>query len=230
MSLVAIITGASSGIGRATAIYLAKKGIEVVLVARNQNKLNEVEYEIKSFGGKSISICLDVSIAIEFESMVSKIIEHYGRIDILINNAGIMPLSWLQDLNIEEASLAVDTNIKGVLHGIHYVLPHMININNGIIINVGSTASYEIPPFGVVYSATKHAVSAITKGLYKELIMKKYNIRVGLMCPGPVNTNITNNGNKNLTSMFDTEYIAEQLYNFINDKAEPRFSELIMYP
>ncbi|EEL08489.1 MULTISPECIES: SDR family oxidoreductase [Bacillus] len=236
MKKVVVITGASDGIGYETAIYLASKGMIVVLSSRNKTKLESVRKKIHTMGGEAIVIPADISKAKEVEQLINKTIELYGRIDVLINNAGVMPLSWLKNFDIREASSAIDVNIKGVLYGIRYVLPHMLTRDEGIIVNIGSTVSYEIPPYGVIYSATKHAVNAITKGLHKELSMSKSKVRLILISPGPVETNLMKNTNAGLksqtykTSTFSPVYVAESIYRSLEDRTEPKFSEIITYP
>lgn len=239
MKKVVIITGASSGIGYETAVYLSQKDFVVVLVARNMEKLVNVEQEILQLGGHAVHIPTDVSNPVEFQRMVERVIAEYGHIDILINNAGMMPLSLIKDGNLREWNLAVDVNIKGVINGISLVLPHMRSKNEGIIINIGSTAGYEIPPFGVVYSATKHAVKAITEGLYKELAMEKSNIRVAYFSPGPVDTHLINNSNAPeiveffshaKVNKFPPNYIAESIYHIIENNSLNKYTNVTLYP
>ncbi|MDG3044759.1 SDR family NAD(P)-dependent oxidoreductase [Bacillus sp. B6(2022)] len=134
---------------------MSQKGFDVVLVARNKEKLYNVAQEIKKLGGRPLIIPTDVSKIEEFEKMIEIVIEEYGKIDVLINNAGLMPLSLIKDGKLQKWHNAVDVNIKGVINGVSLVLPYMRSENKGIIINIGSTVSQEVPPYGVIYSATK---------------------------------------------------------------------------
>ncbi|MBJ6359752.1 SDR family oxidoreductase [Paenibacillus sp. GCM10012307] len=186
----AIITGASSGIGEATAKELARSGIRLMLAARREDRLVQLKKEIEALGGQAEYRVTDVTSRADMESLAQATIEAYGQIDILVNNAGLMPLSYIRSLKVDEWDRMIDVNIKGVLYGIAAVLPHMEERNEGHIINVSSVAGHEIAPSGAVYSATKFAVRTLTEGLRKEL-RPDQNIRTTIISPGAVDTELT---------------------------------------
>lgn len=187
---VAIVTGASSGIGRATAQSLAKKGVRVVLGARRRDRLDELASEIQSVGGQALSFVTDVAQRQSCEDLIRYTIEQWGRIDILVNNAGLMPLSFIKNLHVDEWDRMIDVNIKGVLYCTAAALPHMLTAKSGHIVNVSSVAGRIVFPAGSVYCATKHAVTAFSEGLRQELSTRK-NIRVTCIEPGVVATELT---------------------------------------
>ncbi|SFB94945.1 NADP-dependent 3-hydroxy acid dehydrogenase YdfG [Bacillus sp. OV322] len=187
----AIITGASSGIGQATAKELASKGISVMLAARREERLQELKREIEESGGKAEYKVTDVTSAEEMEELAKAAAEKFGAIHILVNNAGLMPLSYLNKKKTDEWNKMVDVNIKGVLNGIAAVLPYMEKQKQGHIVNISSVAGHVISPGSAVYSGTKFAVRAITEGLRKE-IDPELNIRATIISPGAVATELTN--------------------------------------
>lgn len=186
----AIITGASSGIGQATAKKLAGKGIRVMLAARREERLIELKKEIEAAGGKAEYLVTDVTSADDMEALAKATIDHFGQINILINNAGLMPLSLMSKRKIDEWDRMIDVNIKGVLYGIAAVLPYMEKQKNGHIINISSVAGHIVWPGSAVYSGTKYAVRAISDGLRQE-INPADNIRVTIVSPGTVATELT---------------------------------------
>ncbi|WP_175991474.1 SDR family oxidoreductase [Bacillus sp. Marseille-Q1617] len=186
----AIITGASSGIGQATAKELASKGITVMLAARREERLKELQQEIQESGGKAFYQVTDVTNADEMEDLAKKTNEECGSIDILVNNAGLMPLSFMNKRKIKEWDQMVDVNIKGVLYGIAAVLPYMEEQKSGHIINISSVAGHKVMPGSSVYSGTKYAVRAITEGLRQEM-NASHNIRTTIISPGAVATELT---------------------------------------
>ncbi|WLV24530.1 SDR family oxidoreductase [Aciduricibacillus chroicocephali] len=186
----AIITGASSGIGQAAAKKLAAKGMNIMLAARREERLIELKKEIESAGGKAEYLITDVTKVADMEKLAEKTIELFGQIDILINNAGLMPLSYLRKKKVDEWDRMIDVNIKGVLYGIGAVLPHMEARESGHIINVASVAGHTVRPSTAVYSGTKFAVRAITEGLRQEL-NPEHDIRVTIISPGVVATELT---------------------------------------
>ena len=236
---VAIVTGASSGIGYETAIKLAENNIAVVLAARNRSRLQKVAEEINESGGNALAIPTNVADYNEFQLLCKKTIENYGSIDILVNCAGIMPLSFLENGQVTEWHSMIDTNIKGVLHGISSVLPYMKTQNRGYIINISSTAGYEVAPGGAVYSATKFAVRAISEGLRKELEMKNSKIKSILISPGPVDTDLTSTINDSQIKRFMEGFpipkinpaeIAATILYLIEQPDSITISELIIRP
>ena len=185
---VVVITGASSGIGEATARLLSAAGASVVLGARRLGKLTVLADEIKAAGGKAEVVQTDVSKRQDVEALVAKAVDVYGRIDVLINNAGIMPNSRLDQLQVDDWDRAIDINLKGTLYGIAAALPFMKEQRSGHIINVASIAGHRVRPTTAVYSATKFAVRVISEGLRME--MTPYNIRSTIISPGPVDTDL----------------------------------------
>ena len=184
---VVLITGASSGIGKATAIKLAREGASVVLCARSEDELKTLRDKIEKSGGKALVAKTDVTKPAEFEKAVSAALAEYGSVDVLINNAGLMPLSFVEKLKTDEWEKMVDVNIKGVLNGVAAVLPTMRKNKSGHIINISSSAAHNYFPGGAVYCATKAAVKMFSDGLRKELA-PKYGINVTSIEPGAVDT------------------------------------------
>ncbi|MGO9137532.1 MAG: SDR family oxidoreductase [Syntrophales bacterium] len=187
---VVVITGASSGLGEASARLLSAKGASVVLGARRVNRLRSLADELTASGGKALSIATDVTHYDQVKRLVDAAVQTYGRIDVMINNAGLMPSSPLERLKIEDWSRMIDVNIKGVLYGIAAALPYMKQQKAGHIINVSSVAGHKVRAGGAVYAATKHAVRALSEGLRQEV--KPYNIRTTVISPGAVATELPN--------------------------------------
>ena len=188
---VAIVTGASSGIGYATALALSKAGAKVAIGARRTEKLSELENEITKNGGQAFSQKLDVTKKSDCDSFVNSVMEKWGGVDILVNNAGLMPLSFIKNLKVDEWDQMIDVNIKGVLYCTGAVISHMVEKKSGHIINISSVAGRIIFPSGSVYCATKHAVTALSEGLRQEFSTRK-NIRITCIEPGVVSTELTN--------------------------------------
>jgi NADP-dependent 3-hydroxy acid dehydrogenase YdfG len=184
---VVVITGASSGLGETTARHLAQLGAKVVLGARRIDRLKTVAREI-GVGEESV-VETDVTQREQVQRLVDHAINTYGRIDVMLNNAGLMPSSMLERLHVDEWDRMIDVNIKGVLYGIAAALPPMIAQKSGHIINVSSVAGHKVGPGGTVYAATKHAVRTISEGLRQEV--KPYNIRTTIISPGAVSTELT---------------------------------------
>lgn len=202
---VAIVTGASSGIGEATAIALAEQGATVVLTARRLERINEVMNQINAQGGKAIAIQTDITKKEQVLQMVDEVNTKFGRVDILVNNAGVMLLSFLDKGKVDEWDQMIDVNIKGVLYGIHAVLPTFKNQGYGHVINVSSDAGHGVFPSSSVYSGTKHAVRAISEGLRIEL-RSSPNIRVTIISPGAVATELINHiTDSDVTAMFSQQ-------------------------
>jgi len=185
---VVVITGASSGLGEAAARHLSAEGASVVLGARRIDRLTALAAELSGRGGKALALATDVTDRDQVKRLVDAAVETYGRIDVMINNAGLMPQSLLERLKIDEWDRMVDVNIKGVLYGIAAALPHMKQQKSGHFINVSSVAGHKVRPGGTVYSATKHAVRVISEGLRQEV--KPYNIRTTIISPGAVDTEL----------------------------------------
>jgi len=188
---VAIITGASSGIGFATALSLSKAGAKVAIGARRIDRLEKLEKEIIQNGGEVLSQKLDVTQKSQCDAIVNEAVKKWGTVDILVNNAGLMPLSFVKALKIDEWEQMVDVNIKGVLYCTAAVIPYMLEKKSGHIVNISSVAGRVVFPAGSVYCATKHAVTAFSEGLRQELSVRN-NIRVTNIEPGVVSTELTN--------------------------------------
>jgi NADP-dependent 3-hydroxy acid dehydrogenase YdfG len=188
---VALITGASSGIGYSTAKALAKEGCKVVAGARRIDKLEQLKKEIDNQGGEVIIQKLDVTKMEACKDFAEIATEKYGTIDILINNAGLMPLSFFKNLKIDEWNRMVDVNIKGVFYCTASVIPIMVKNKHGHIVNISSIAGRIVFPAGSIYCATKHAVTAFSEGLRQEF-SQRYNIKVTCIEPGVVDTELNN--------------------------------------
>ncbi|WP_207423794.1 SDR family oxidoreductase [Desertivirga brevis] len=185
---VVVITGASSGMGEAAAKHLSELGATVVLGARRADRIEKLAKEIQDNGGKALAVAVDVTQREQVKSLVDAAVEQFGRVDVILNNAGIMPLSTMDSLHVDEWEKMIDVNIKGVLNGIAAVLPYMKEQKSGQIINTSSVAGHKVFTGSAVYSATKYAVRALTEGLRMEV--KPYNIRTTIVCPGAVKTEL----------------------------------------
>ena len=195
---VAIVTGASSGIGYATSLALSKAGVRVAVGARRIDRLRELEKQIIENGEEGrtraaeeifIQQKLDVTNKSDCDSFVDAVVRKWGRVDILINNAGLMPLSYFKNCKVKEWEQMIDVNIKGVLYCTSAVIPYMIDKKSGHIVNVSSVAGRIVFAGGSIYCATKHAITAFSEGLRKEL-SPEYNIRVTCIEPGAVATEL----------------------------------------
>jgi NADP-dependent 3-hydroxy acid dehydrogenase YdfG len=185
---VVVITGASSGLGEAAARYLSAGGASVVLGARRVDRLQSVVEELTQGGGKALAIATDVTDADQVKGLVDAAVSAYGRIDVMVNNAGLMLHSPLERLKLEDWDRMIDVNLKGVLYGIAAALPYMKAQMAGHIINVSSVAGHKVRVTGAVYSATKHAVRVLSEGLRMEV--KPYNIRTTVISPGAVESEL----------------------------------------
>ena len=185
---VIIITGASSGLGEVTARHLAARGATLVLAARRIEKLQALVAELEAGGVQAMAQATDVTDAAQVQALADAALKRFGRIDVLINNAGIMPLAPLAKLKVDEWSRMIDVNIKGVLHGIAAVLPAMTAQAEGHIINIASVAGLKLfTPIGTVYSATKFAVRALSEGLRAEA---PTGVRTTIISPGAVESEL----------------------------------------
>jgi len=183
---VVVIAGASSGLGEAAARHLAKHGARLVLGARRLERLQALADELAL--GAAAAVKTDVTDSAQVKRLVDRAVQLHGRIDVIINNAGLMPHSPLERLKIDDWNRTIDVNIKGVLYGIAAVLPHMKAQRSGHVINVSSVAGHLVRPGSAVYAATKHAVRVISEGLRQEV--KPYNIRSTIISPGAVATEL----------------------------------------
>jgi 3-hydroxy acid dehydrogenase/malonic semialdehyde reductase len=186
---VAIVTGASAGIGRASAVALAKAGFQLALGARNQEKLADTVREIEEATGRTpLALQLDVREEGQVAAFIAAVVEKYGRIDLLLNNAGLAKgvTPVIEEEETDNWNQMIDTNVKGLLMMTREAVPHMIEGGNGHVINLGSIAGREAYAGGAVYCATKFAVRAITDALRQELLGKP--VRVTTVDPGMVET------------------------------------------
>src|SRR4029077_13087802 len=185
---VVIVTGASSGLGEATARHLSTLGAKLVLGARRIERLQKLVADIKAGDGHAVAVATDVTKRQDLERLASIAVEQFDRIDVLVNNAGIMPLAPLDKLMVDEWDRMIDVNIKGVLYGIAAVLPRMRTQGSGHIINIASIAGIKVfVPHGTVYSAPKFAVRALSEGLRAEA---GASIRSTIISPGAVESEL----------------------------------------
>ncbi|MHC5132736.1 SDR family oxidoreductase [Pseudomonas glycinis] len=233
---VIVITGASSGIGEATARLLAERGAKVVLGARRTERLAVIAEEINGAGGHAQFRALDVTDQQDVQRFVDFAVEHYGRVDVLVNNAGVMPLSRLDALKLDEWNRMIDVNIRGVLHGIAASLPLMQRQRAGQIINIASIGAYAVSPTAAVYCATKYAVRAISEGLRQEV---GGDIRVTVIAPGVTESelaeSISDEGGREEMKSFrkiaiPAEAIARAIAYAVEQPADVDVSELIVRP
>ncbi|MFF6999574.1 SDR family oxidoreductase [Streptomyces sp. NPDC008313] len=185
---VIAITGASSGIGRATALALAERGAAVVLGARRSERVEQLAAEIRERGGRAVGVPTDVRRREDLVRLLDTAVTEFGRLDVLVNNAGIGPISPLEDLRVDEWDDMIDVNLRGVLHGIAAALPIFRRQEAGHLVTVASTAAYRTVPGQAVYSATKTAVRTICEGLRQEV----GDLRVTIVSPGFVHTDFVN--------------------------------------
>lgn len=188
---VVIVTGASSGIGYATALELSKTGAKVAAGARRVEKLETLKNEVQKYGGEILVKKVDVTKKEDCDSFINLVTKTWNHIDVLINNAGIMPLSFFKNLKVSEWEQMIDVNLKGVLYCTAAVIPYMITKKSGHIVNISSVAGRIVFPAGSIYCATKHAVTAFSDGLRQEL-SQRYNIKVTCIEPGVVSTELPN--------------------------------------
>lgn len=208
---VIVITGASSGLGEAAARHLAAKGAAVVLGARRVERIEALADELNTAGGKALAVATDVTQREQVKTLVDRAVGAFGRIDVMVNNAGLMPHSPLERLKVDEWDRMIDVNIKGVLYGIAAALPHMKQQKSGHIINVSSVAGHKVTPAGAVYAATKHAVRALSEGLRQEV--KAYNLRTTIVSPGAVATE--------LPDSISEQDVSERMHKFYEAYAIP---------
>jgi NADP-dependent 3-hydroxy acid dehydrogenase YdfG len=236
---VVVITGASSGIGESTARHLAKLGATVVLGARRKDRLDAIVKDIQADGGKALAVAVDVTRRAEVEGLIKNAIDTYSRIDVLVNNAGIMPIAPLALLKVDEWDRMIDLNIKGVLYGIAAVLPHMQRQKSGHIINTASVFGIKIfAPGGTVYCATKNAVRILTEGLRMETRADK--IRCTIISPGAVDSELKESTSDEASSKaveglykswaIPAESVARAIAYAIEQPADVDINEIVVRP
>jgi NADP-dependent 3-hydroxy acid dehydrogenase YdfG len=235
---VVVITGASSGIGESTARLLAGNGAKVVLGARRKDRIDAVVQDITARGGSALGFKTDVTKRADVEALAKGAVDKHGRIDVIVNNAGIMPIAPMAALKVEEWDRMIDVNIKGLLYGVAAVLPIMQKQKQGHIINIASVFGFKVfAPGGVVYSATKFAARAVTEGLRMEL--KADNIRCTMISPGAVATEAPEGSSdeatrKNLREFYKmavpADSIARAIAYAIEQPAEVEIDEVVVRP
>ena len=183
---VVVVTGASSGLGEAAVRHLAAAGAKIVIGARRLDRLEALASALSL--GADAAVKTDVTQLTQVQALVDRAIKLHGRIDVIINNAGLMPHSPLEKLRVDDWNRMIDVNLKGTLYGIAAALPHMKAQKSGQIINISSVAGHKVGPGNAVYSATKTAVRVISEGLRQEV--KPYNIRTTVISPGAVRSEL----------------------------------------
>lgn len=233
---VVLITGASSGIGEATAQVLSEAGAYVVLGARRTDRLEHVVEEIRAAGGQAEYYTLDVTQLEQMKAFVDFAKQKFGKVDVFINNSGVMPLSPLNSYKVEEWNRMIDVNIRGVLHGIAAGLPVMEQQKSGHFINIASIGAYEVSPTASVYCATKFAVRAITEGLRQE---SRGDIQVTLISPGVTESELADSISDEQARITMIEYrrisipahaIANAILYAIQQPKEVDVNEIIVRP
>ncbi len=233
---VVIVTGASSGLGEATAKRLAASGAKLMLAARREDRLKDLVAAIAQSGGTATYRVTDVADRAQMEALAKETLRTYSRIDVLINNAGLMPLSPLDQVKVEEWDQMIDVNIKGVLYGIAAVLPIMRQQKSGHVINLSSVAGHKVFPGSAVYCATKYAVRAISEGLRLE---SNGEIRSTNISPGAVATELTSTitdkdtaeGMNQLYAIaIDADAIARAIAYTIEQPSDVDVNEIIIRP
>ncbi|MDQ3871771.1 MAG: SDR family oxidoreductase, partial [Chloroflexota bacterium] len=189
---VVVITGASSGIGRETALELATRQASIVLAARNQEALEEVAREVERIGGQAEVVATDVSGYADVEQLAARAVERFGRVDTWVNNAAVSEYATVEQMTIEEVDRIVQVNLLGQVYGVKAVLPHLVRQGEGTIINVGSALSERAIPLQSVYVATKHAIRGFTDALRLELLKDHPGINVTMIEPSSINTPLFN--------------------------------------
>lgn len=232
---VVVITGASSGIGEAVATDLGRAGATVVLGARRLDRLQATVAKIESAGGTARTRKLDVTVGKDVEAFVAAANDEFGRVDVLVNNAGVMPLSPLRALKTDEWDRMIDVNLRGVLHGIASVLPIMERQGHGHVINIASIGAHRVSPTAAIYSATKYAVWAISDGLRQETD----KLRVTIVSPGVVTSELADTITDESTREVMAEYrkvalepdaIARAVRYAIEQPEDVDVSEIIVRP
>jgi NADP-dependent 3-hydroxy acid dehydrogenase YdfG len=235
---VVVITGASSGLGASTAKLLARHGAKVVLGARRKDRIDVVVQEISVAGGTAIGFAADVTKRADVEALIQGAVDRFGRVDVLVNNAGIMAIAPIQLLKVEEWDRQIDVNIRGVLYGVAAALPHMQQQQSGHIINLASVTGIKVfAPGGTVYSATKFAVRALTEGLRMELHAE--NIRCTMISPGAIASELQDGSSDPSSATFVKEFyqiaipadaVARAVLYAIAQPADVEIDEVVLRP
>jgi NADP-dependent 3-hydroxy acid dehydrogenase YdfG len=233
---VVLITGASSGLGEETARHLASRGATVALAARRKDRLDDLVREITRTGGQATAYKLDVTDKEQVRTVVDQIVAEFGRLDVVINNAGLMPIRPMAEANTDEWDAMIDINVKGVLYGIAAALPVFLRQQSGHFINLGSVAGLKVfAPGGTVYSGTKFAVRAISDGLRQEIGPK---IRVTVIEPGAVDSALkygtSGTSSENVMAFYEHAIpagaVARAIAFAVEQPAEVDVNEIVLRP
>jgi NADP-dependent 3-hydroxy acid dehydrogenase YdfG len=234
---VVVITGASSGLGEATARHLATLGATLVLAARRKERLDLLVDECIATGGKALAVKVDVTEREDVKAMVAAAVAQFGRIDVFINNAGLMAIAPITMTKVDEWERMIDINIKGVLYGIAAVLPVFEQQNDGHFVNISSVAGVKVfSPGGTVYSGTKYAVRAISEGLRHEV---GANIRTTTICPGAVDSELKLGSSDAESAQFVQDFykqaipadsVARAIAYAIEQPADVDINEIVLRP
>lgn len=239
MKKIALITGATAGIGKATAIVLAANGYDVIITGRRAERLKTLEREIKEKHNVQVmALAFDIRDNEQVVSAIQSLPKEWKQIDVLINNAGLAAgLDTIQDGNLADWEQMIDTNVKGLLYISKQIMPLMMERKQGHIVNIGSVAGKETYPKGNVYCATKHAVEAITKGMRMDL--NPYGIKVSSVCPGMVETEFSivrlkdDNANEQVYKGFSpllAEDIADTILFMVTRPAHVNIADVLIFP
>jgi NADP-dependent 3-hydroxy acid dehydrogenase YdfG len=236
-SKVVVITGASSGLGEATARHLAARGASVVLGARRADQLEKIAADIRAAGGKAEVLATDVTKKEQVQALIDTAVRVFGRVDVLINNAGLMSIAPLDEVKVDEWDRMIDINVKGVLYGIAAALPQFRKQNSGHFINIASVAGVKVfSPGGTVYSGTKFAVRAISEGLRHEV---GGSIRTTTIEPGAVDSELKHGSSHEQSSQFVKEFyklaipadsVARAIAYAIEQPADVDINEIVLRP
>ncbi|PTJ32039.1 oxidoreductase [Staphylococcus simulans] len=226
---VAVITGASSGIGKGIALKLSNEGATVVLVARDEKKLDQVSTELRKAGAKNYEIIsADVTNREDIDRAVQQAVEEFGKVDILVNSAGQMKSSAITEGEVQAWDDMIDVNLKGTLYAINAVMPHFQQQQSGHIVNIASISGFEVTKSSALYSATKAAVHAITQGLEKELA--KTGIRSTSISPGMVDTAMTSDTDWGSRKMLEPKDIANAIVYALTQPSHVNVNEITVRP
>lgn len=239
MKRTALITGATAGIGKATAIRLANEGYNLIVTGRRKERLEELKLELEALGTEAATYSFDVRNHDEVAAAIQSIVTDGHRIDVLVNNAGLASgLDKLQDGDIEDWDKMIDTNVKGLLFVSRNVIPHMIDSGSGHIVNIGSIAGKEVYPNGNVYCGTKHMVDALNKSMRRELA--EHGIKVSAVNPGAVETEFSivrlHGDTEKAKKVYDgfenlvADDIADAIYFIISRPEHVNINDMIIMP